>query len=108
MVKLIAKGDNERDWDRIALKMLPVLIVALIVLMFLFNQSSGKVIRAYYNITNNTATDTENNDTPDFVLLPHHFLFIMILIATIVVVAFAVYILSTSDEDKEYVDASWG
>ncbi len=107
MVRLITKGSSERNWNRIALKMLPILIFILIVLMFLFNQSSDKVLKAYYNITNKTSLDAGSAGTPHFVLLPHHFLLIMIVIGTIVVIAFAVYILSSIDKNKDYVDTSW-
>ena len=107
MVRLITKGSNERDWNRIAMKLLPVLIIALILLMFLFNQNSDKVLKAYYNITNQTSPDGEDGEAARFVLLPHHFLLVMIILGTIVVIAFAVYILSSINDDKDYVDTSW-
>jgi len=107
MVRLITKGESERHYDRIALKMLPVLIIILIVFMFLFNQSSGKVLNAYYNITGQESPDDESRGAPHFVLLPHHILLVMIVIGTIVVIAFAVYILSSINEDKDYIDTSW-
>ncbi len=91
------------NWNNVALKMIPVLIIVLMGIMYMFNQNSDKVYVAYYNITNQTnpyAAPGSGEAGPIF--LPHHILLIMIAVGIIVVIVFAAYILSCINEEEGY------
>ncbi len=91
------------NWNNIALKMIPVLIVVLMGIMYMFNQNSDAVYTVYYNITGQTNPyDAPGSGEPGAIFLPHHILLIMIGVGIIVVIAFAVYILSCIDDDENY------
>ncbi len=91
------------NWNNVALKMIPVLIIVLMGIMYMFNQNSDKVYVAYYNITNQSNPyAAPDSGEPGAIFLPHHILLIMIAVGIIVVIVFAIYILGCIDEDENY------
>ena len=91
------------NWNNVALKMILVLMLALAGIMHLFNQNSDTVYTVYYNITNQPNPYAEPGPGgADPIFLPHHILLIMIAVGIIVVIAFAVYILSCINEEDSY------
>jgi len=91
------------NWNNVALKMIPVLILALTGIMYMFNQNSDKVYVTYYNITDQpNPYAAPDSGEPGAIFLPHHILLIMIAVGIIIVIAFAVYILSCINEEESY------
>jgi len=105
-------GGKPVDWNNIALTLIPVLILLIMGIMYMFNANSDKVYFAYYNITNQT-NPYEEVGSGDIgpVFLPHHILLILITVGILVVIAFAIYILGSINEDEghqnTYVDSDF-
>ncbi|MFH1127099.1 MAG: hypothetical protein ABIG84_00680 [archaeon] len=103
MTRMSFDANKPADWNGLALKMIPVLIFAILLLMYLFNANSDKVYKAYYHNLNQTNPyDDPNAGEPSPIVLPHHILFVVITIAIFVVIAFALYILSSIDDENQY------
>ena len=99
------RSSNPVDWNSMALTMIPVLILMLVGIVYVFNANSDNVYFAYYHITNQTHPydgDAAGDIGPIF--LPHHILLILITIGILVVVSFAIYILNSIDGDDEKTD----
>ncbi|RLG14215.1 MAG: hypothetical protein DRN71_03430 [Candidatus Nanohalarchaeota archaeon] len=101
MRKSVDYSEKPVNWNNIALKLIPVMILMIMGIMYLFNANSDKVYIAYYNITNET-NPYEDMGSGDIgpVFLPHHILLILITIGIMVVIAFAVYILNSINEEE--------
>ncbi len=110
--KDMGESENSVDWNNIALKLIPVMILMIIGIMYMFNANSDKVFVAYYHIINET-NPYEDRDADNIgpIFLPHHILLILITVGILVVIAFAVYILSSINEDEghqnTYVDSDF-
>ena len=112
MRKSMGESENSVDWNSIALKLIPVLILMIMGIMYMFNANSDKVYMVYYNITDQTNPYEDfGSDDVGPVFLPHHILLILITVGILVVIAFAVYILSSINEDEghqnTYVDSDF-
>lgn len=93
------------DWNNIALKLIPVLILMIMGIMYMFNANSDKVYIAYYNITDQTNPyEAMGSEDIGPVFLPHHILLILITVGIMVVIAFAVYILSSINDNESPED----
>ncbi len=112
MRKSVDYSEKPVNWNNIALKLIPVLILMIMGIMYMFNANSDKVYIAYYNITNETNPYGDmGSENIGPVFLPHHILLILITVGIMVVIAFAVYILSSINEDEgpqnTYVDSDF-
>lgn len=103
MPRMTFDANKSTDWNGLALKMIPVLIFAIFLLIYLFNANSDKVYKAYYEAINQkNPYDYQNGGQKAPIVLPHHILLVVIVTGVLVVVAFAVYILSSIDDENKY------